>query len=135
MAMSDRRQHARFGIDAVWELARQLYAQHFWNTERAHSPIALSVLKLYESLQELKQQGEFNIKVDMREDAFVHLTEGLAETLAELDVKSGTSSGRSDPDIDIQPRAVGIQECQKRIGYFATTTNMIVEALRMSAIP
>jgi hypothetical protein len=135
MAMSDRRQHAGFGIDAMWEVARQLYAQHFWNTEKAHSPIALSVLKLHQSLQKLKQQGEFNITDDIREDAFVHLTEGLAETLAELNVKSGPSSGRSDPDIDIQPRADGIQDCQKRIESFAATTDMIVEALGMSVVP
>jgi hypothetical protein len=133
MAMSDRRQQTRFGIDAMRERARKLYAQHFWNTEGARSSIALSVLKLLQSLQDLTRQDEFI--AGMREEAFVRLTEGLAETLAELDVKYGPSSGSNDPDIDIQTRADAIQDCQKRVEYFATTTDMIAEALKMSVIP
>jgi predicted DNA-binding antitoxin AbrB/MazE fold protein len=138
MALSERRQQARFGIDAMLEGARQLYAQHFWGTQRADSPIAEGVLKLLQSLVRLKEHDEFDMMVDTREETFVRLTNGLSETIDELDAKFGNTSTDSNDNIDTQTRAeassLWIQGCQKKISYFVNTVDIIVETLGRSVV-
>jgi len=131
MAMSEQGQHGSFGIDAMLERLRQLYASHFWDTQRSHSPLAQSVHKLRQSLRRLKD-NKFTVRTDIREEAFVRLTEGLLETIDEVNDKFGHNFAANNPNRDTQTGAessLWIQECQKRMCYFATTVDIIFEAL------
>ena len=133
MAMSEQGQQGSFGIDAMLERARQLYASHFWDTQRSHSPLAQSVDKLRQSLRRLKD-NKFTVRADSKEEAFVRLTEGLPETINEVNDKFGHNFAANNGDGDSQTDAESstwIQECQKRMCYFATTIDIIFEALEM----
>jgi hypothetical protein len=133
MAVSERGQQGSFGIDAMLERARQLYANHFWDTQRSHSPLAQSVDKLRQSLRRLKD-NKFTARADSGEEAFERLTEGLSGTIDEVNDKFGHNFAANNANRDAQTGAessLWIQECEKRMCYFAATVDIIFEALEM----
>ena len=67
----------------------------------------------------------------------MRLTEGLSETINELDTKFGNTSTDSDPGIETQIRgepSPWIQECRKKTSYFAHTIDTIIDARERSVI-
>jgi hypothetical protein len=137
MVMS--RHVADVGGVAMLECARQLYAKHFWNRPAPHLPTGKNILRLHQILDTFTKQRKGIIPTGAREEIFIQLTEGLSESIEELDERLSDwapENGRpTRRDLVISSDSLWMQDCLKKLCYFTGTVDIIVEAIQRSVCP
>lgn len=121
------------GDDAVHASARQLYNGFFWNRPAFHRLTGDTLLELLQKIEKFTRQKGVIVPASSCDYVFAQLTDGLLETLRDLDgefrtstLEEGLGRGGGPPNSSNSSR---IQQYQERLRYYALTVDLVVEAI------